>query len=143
MPTSSSAPPPSSGLKRRLCGLKPARKPKSACTIRTSPMAPSLTNSRTFPMTGVKRVHMASIKNSFLCAGGLDDFFGLGGIDGEGFFAQDGLAAVEAEQGVFPVQRVGRGDVDGVHIRVGGQRLIRAVAARCPELRAEGVRLLL
>lgn len=47
-------------------------------------------------------------------AGKGNDFFGLAGVLGEGFFDEDGEVVFEAEAGVFGVKVVGGGDVYGV-----------------------------
>ena len=45
----------------------------------------------------------------------------------------------EQEEAVLAVHGVGGGDVDGVHLRVGGEGLVRGVAPRHPEPVAEGI----
>jgi hypothetical protein len=41
--------------------------PRSACTLRTSPIAPSATSSRTATTAGWKRVHIASMTKPPVC----------------------------------------------------------------------------
>lgn len=60
---------------------------------------------------------------------GLDELLSLRGVDGEGFFAQDGLAGLQAEHGVLVVVRVWRGDVDDVDVLVGHQVFVGAVGS--------------
>ena len=64
MPMSNRAPPPRSGLKSHPSGLTSARKPKSACTMPSSPTALSAISSRARATAGTKRADMASMWNS-------------------------------------------------------------------------------
>ena len=48
----------------RSCGSNGLRTPRSTCTDRTSPTAPSATSSRIRAIAGWKRVHIASIANT-------------------------------------------------------------------------------
>ena len=47
-----------------------------------------------------------------------DQFAGLSGVGGEGFFAEDVFVGEEAEHGVLEVVGVGGGDVDDVDVGV-------------------------
>ena len=49
--------------------------------------------------------------------------------DGKGFFAQNVLALLQAELAVFVMQGVGGGDIDGLHLRVGGKGFVGVIAA--------------
>ena len=49
--------------------------------------------------------------------------------DGKGFFAQNMLALLQTELAVFVVQGVGGGDIDGLHLRVGGKGFVGVIAA--------------
>jgi len=51
----------------------------------------------------------------------------LGGVDGEGLLAEHAFSRQEAEFDVLRVERVGRGDVDDIHVRVGGEFLVARV----------------
>ena len=61
---SNSAPPPSSGATNRSFGSSGLRTPRSTCTDRTSPTAPSAISSRIRTTAGWNRVHIASIANT-------------------------------------------------------------------------------
>ena len=50
-------------------------------------------------------------------------------IDGKGLFAQNVLALLQAELAVFVMQGVGGGNVDGLHLRVGGKGFVGVIAA--------------
>ncbi len=65
MPTSRSAPPPRALFSSRSFGFHAMRPPKSAFSIRTSPMEPEAIHSRTRSVTGSQRVHIASMKKRF------------------------------------------------------------------------------
>ena len=89
-------------------------------------------------MAGKKRDHMASMTNRSLAFADAMTSSVFFGVDGEGLFAQDGLAVFQAEQGGLFVLRVGGGDVDDVDVRVGGQRLVaRRGAGVAPNLSAK------
>ena len=60
-------------------------------------------------------------------------------VHGERFFAHDVLAGGQAQQGVFRMQGVRRGDVDHVHAGVHGQRLVGPVATFDAEFGAKGL----
>ena len=49
--------------------------------------------------------------------------------DGKGLFAQNMLALLQTELAVFVVQGVGGGDIDGLHLRVGGKGFVGVIAA--------------
>ena len=49
--------------------------------------------------------------------------------DGKGLFAQNMLALLQAELAVFVVQGVGGGDIDGLHLWVGGKGFVGVIAA--------------
>ncbi len=92
-----------------------------------------------FTCLRVTPVHERFEEEHVAAAGGVDDGEGLGVIKGEGFFAEDvfaGFGGLDAPLGVHGVRR---GDVDGLHGRVGEQRLVGAMASRHAELGAESV----
>jgi hypothetical protein len=74
-----------------------AVKPKSALTLAGLPISPLSTMRLASTMAGMKRVHMASITNSF-CARQCDDVLGLTAVHGERLLHQHRLAAVQAQQ---------------------------------------------
>ena len=49
--------------------------------------------------------------------------------DGKGLFAQNVLALLQAELAVFVMQGVGGGNIDGLHLRVGGKGFVGVIAA--------------
>ena len=49
--------------------------------------------------------------------------------DGKGLFAQNVLALLQTELAVFVMQGVGGGDIDGLHLRVGGKGFVGVIAA--------------
>ena len=51
-------------------------------------------------------------------------------VDGKGLFAQNVLALLQTEFAVFVMQGVGSGNIDGLHLRVGGKGFVGVVAAR-------------
>ncbi len=61
-PRSSSAPPPSAGSRSRCAAGKGPASPKSACTVRTSPIAPSSTSAFSRRTSGLQYIHIASIR---------------------------------------------------------------------------------
>ena len=75
-------------------------------------------------------------------AGELDHLFGVGGVKGECLLAQHVLAGVEGQPRVLEVQRVRRGDVDDIDVRVVDQFGVRRVRARLRTAvrRGEGTR---
>jgi len=60
-------------------------------------------------------------------------------VDGKGLFAQNVLALLQAELAVFVVQGVGGGDIDDLHLRVGGKGFIGVIAARDAVLLCKGL----
>jgi len=60
-------------------------------------------------------------------------------VERKGFFTQDMLARLRRADRPEGVQRVGRGDVDGLDLRIGQQGLVRAVAPGDAELLPEPV----
>jgi hypothetical protein len=62
------------------------------------------------------------------CAGRVGQDAGLGGVDGEGLFAEDMLAGAQGEHDIVEVVRVRRGDVDDVDVGVCDEGLVRAVS---------------
>lgn len=62
------------------------------------------------------------------CAGRVGQDAGLGGVDGEGLFAEDVLAGAQGEHDIVEVVRVRRGDVDDVDVGVCDEGLVRAVS---------------
>ena len=71
----------------------------------------------------------ASIRKTSLRPRGLDDRHGLGVVHGERLLAEDVLAGFGGFDGPLGVHRMRRGDVDRLHVRVGEQRFVAAVAA--------------
>lgn len=61
----------------------------------------------------IARPHGFHQEEGFALCGVVEDF-GLCGVDGEGFLAEDGLVVREAQHDVLEVVRVGGGDVDYV-----------------------------
>ena len=49
--------------------------------------------------------------------------------DGKGLFAQNVLALLQTELAVFVMQGVGGGNVDSLHLRVGGKGFVGVIAA--------------
>ena len=49
--------------------------------------------------------------------------------DGKGLFAQNVLALLQAELAVFVVQSVRGGNIDSLHLRVGGKGFVGVIAA--------------
>ena len=78
-------------------------------------------------------LRMAAVHEGFhekdpVAARGLHRNHGLGGVGGQGFFAQDGLARGGAADGPLQVHVVGKGNVYGFHAAVGEQFRIAAIA---------------
>ena len=63
-------------------------------------------------------------------AGAGGDGARFGGIDGERFLAQDVLARLQAQAAGGGVLRMRRGNVNGMYVRVGRQRLVAGMCAR-------------
>ena len=70
--------------------------------------------------------------------GQLQQCFGLAGVGREGLFAEHGLPVEDAQAGMLVVVGVGRGDVDQVDVRVGGQFFIRSAGFLEAPLLGEG-----
>ena len=72
--------------------------PRSACTERTSPIAPSATSSRTATTAGWKRVHIASMTKTPVARARSTTSGGAGGGGGERLLHQQRLAGAQRGQ---------------------------------------------
>lgn len=66
-------------------------------------------------------------EEEILGLGGGHELLGLGGIDGQGLFAEDVFAGLEGKHGVLEVVAVRGGDVDDVDVGVGDELGVGAV----------------
>src|SRR5690606_28629887 len=71
------------------------------------------------------------------CAGGVADGAGLIGRDADGLLHEDVLTGIDGGQGESEVLAVGSGDVDDLHLRIGVEVRVVAVAARDAVLTGE------
>ncbi len=62
--------------------------------------------------------------------GGVDEPFGLRGVQGEGFLAEDGVPGLQRQGGVFEVGRVWSRHVNDIEGRVGHEGLVGPVPVR-------------
>ncbi len=81
----------------------------------------------------VHAVHEGFHQEDVVTARGVDDGFGLGGVQANGLFAEDVLSGRGGTDGPFGVGGVRGGDVDGVHLGVGEQGLVAVVEAGAGE----------
>lgn len=69
----------------------------------------------------------------------VDEFAGFGGIGGEGFFDETGLAVLEGESGVGVVMGMGRGDVHEIDVGIVDEGFVTVVDAGAAVALGEGL----
>ena len=88
-------------------------------------------------------IHEGFHQEDFIDLGSFDDGHDLGGVHAHRLLTHNVLARLSGLNGPLGVPRVGRGDVNRLHIGVGQQRLVAGVAGGDAELVGELIRFLL
>ena len=114
--------------------------PWSAITVTTSPISPRAITPWIAATCGRWRVHIASMTKTPAARAASKHLGRLGLVDRERLLDQHVLARGDRQQRVVVVLRVRARHVDGLHVRVGDQRLVAAVRDRDVELGSEPLR---
>ena len=67
-------------------------------------------------------------KKAAMCPRAIDHFLHFAAVHGKRLFTQHGLPRAQTGYRVLLVQRVRRGNIDNIHVGIGGQRVVSRVA---------------